>query len=311
MDRRHFLRLGAGACAAARFSPLRAADPARLKVGVISDEISQDVDKALQFLKSYGFRHVEIRSVWRKYFAEADESYVVRLKDVLRRYEMTVPLLDSKYLKTVLPGTKMGKVSHGDFVANNTEFGKQDEVLEASIERAVAIGAPAIRVFSFWRTTNPAEMIEPAAEHLTRAAGKAAKRGIALYVENETSCNVASGREVAALFARCKHPNVFLNFDAANVLGVGGAPYPDDYGLIPPGKIRHCHVKDGRPDGKGKYQWTAVGQGVVRYPELIRALLKDGFDGMLSVETHYSHPEGPAAATRASVDGLLAAIRAA
>jgi sugar phosphate isomerase/epimerase len=66
--------------------------------------------------------------------------------------------------------------------------------------------------------------------------------------------------------------------------------------------VVHVHLKDVDVDDN----WTRMGVGIIDYAGQFRALARDGYDGLLSLETHYELPEGGVEkATRAS----LAAIR--
>ncbi len=46
--------------------------------------------------------------------------------------------------------------------------------------------------------------------------------------------------------------------------------------------LRYVHVKDALADGKV----VAAGEGVARWPELLRRLRADGYDGFFSLEPH-------------------------
>ena len=51
--------------------------------------------------------------------------------------------------------------------------------------------------------------------------------------------------------------------------------------------LRHVHIKDAKLDADGNPQCVCIGTGAVDYPRLLRALLRDGYQGWLSLETHY------------------------
>ncbi len=70
----------------------------------------------------------------------------------------------------------------------------------------------------------------------------------------------------------------------------------------PGDRVVHVHLKDA--DAKGN--WTKMGTGVIDYAGQFRALDRDGYEGLLSLETHYEVPDG--GAEKASRESL-AAIR--
>lgn len=71
------------------------------------------------------------------------------------------------------------------------------------------------------------------------------------------------------------------------------------------------HLKDAqpKPDGKG-WEWRPVGGGKIDYVGQFRALLKDGYEGTMSLETHYLNAaKDKEASSRESMEGILATIR--
>ncbi len=113
MRRRAFLKNMGALCgrwlAAGGFSRLAisAASPAgRFRLGVISDELTQDFEEALKIMRGYGLRWVEIRTLWKTYNTEASPEQIRRLKSLLQQYEFTLSVLDTALYKCDLPGTK-------------------------------------------------------------------------------------------------------------------------------------------------------------------------------------------------------------
>src|SRR5215469_4459524 len=111
MRRREFV---AGGATAALFCTMAswAADLKQFKLGVITDEVTQDFEKALLWAKGYGLKWVELRFVWNKYVTEFAADDIARAKELLAMYEMEVAVVDSPYFKTLLPGTQ-SKFSEG------------------------------------------------------------------------------------------------------------------------------------------------------------------------------------------------------
>ena len=71
----------------------------------------------------------------------------------------------------------------------------------------------------------------------------------------------------------------------------------------------HVHLRDYRHRPDGKVEWTAVGQGEFDNLGQIRALLKDGYKGTYTLETHWRSPRGKAYATETSLTALLKIIK--
>src|SRR5213594_1581536 len=139
MNRREFLKTG-GALAAAK--SLLAAPQSGFRLCVIADEISDDLEQALRFLQGYGISQVEIRKVWGIFITEADDATVRRARDLVAKYKMKVPMLDSAYFKTTLPGTTAIPVDRDQFQLFNLTYKDQPALLERSLARAKELGAP-------------------------------------------------------------------------------------------------------------------------------------------------------------------------
>ncbi|HET7440379.1 MAG TPA: sugar phosphate isomerase/epimerase, partial [Terriglobales bacterium] len=69
---------------------------------------------------------------------------------------------------------------------------------------AKRLGTDRVRCFDFWRLENQAPYRAAMNEKLGEAAMKAGKKNITLVLENELSCNTATGAEAAKVLARVK-----------------------------------------------------------------------------------------------------------
>ncbi|HKM80002.1 MAG TPA: sugar phosphate isomerase/epimerase family protein [Candidatus Acidoferrum sp.] len=307
MKRREFLTGGTTALLMMSATRARAADVKQFKLGVITDEVTQDLEKALAWAKGYGLEWVEFRNVWGKYITEFTPDEVQRAKDLLAKYGLRVSVLDSAYFKTTLPGTTSkfaeGK---GDFAANEHE--KQEALLERAFARAKDFGTDKVRIFSFWRVDDPKTVFERIAKELDRTAAIAKREGVRLVLENEFGCNVATGAESAVMLNAVKAPALGLNWDPGNAYAAGELkPFPDGYALLDKKRMWHMHLKDAEGTGTN---WRPIGGGKIDYLGQFRAILKDGFTGTMSLETHYLNAaKDKEASSRESMDGLLKVIR--
>jgi len=307
IKRREFLAGGATAFVMMNAMRARAADVKQFKLGVITDEVTQDLEKALAWAKGYGLEWVEFRNVWGKYITEFTPDEVKRAKDLLAKYGLRVSVLDSAYFKSTLPGTTSKFAENkGDFAANEHE--KQDALLERAFARAKDFGTDKVRIFSFWRVDDPHTVFERVAKELDRTAEIAKREGIRLVLENEFACNAATGAESAAMLNAVKAPALGLNWDPGNAYAAGELkPFPDGYAPLDKKRMWHMHLKDAEGTGTN---WRPIGGGKIDYLGQFRAILKDGFSGTMSLETHYLNAaKDKEASSRESMDGLLKVIR--
>ena len=73
------------------------------KLGVISDEISQDFEQALAFLTHYSLKFCELRELWGKNIMNASREELERAKKLLRKYGIRASNIASPIFKYDLP----------------------------------------------------------------------------------------------------------------------------------------------------------------------------------------------------------------
>ena len=77
--------------AAALLSPLLRAVPlADFKLGVTTDEIDEDLLTALRFLREYGLKWAELRSVWGSYAEKQPLEKVKEMRALLDEHQISV-----------------------------------------------------------------------------------------------------------------------------------------------------------------------------------------------------------------------------
>ena len=296
--------------------------------GACSDEVHPDLETALRAIRDMGMRRVELLAFWGKPIVEMADAEIERAGNLLQEYGMEVSAIGSLFLK----GVQLGKVPTGG-VAADPAFVKDLDVLKASIRAARRLGAPIVRTFAFRRDTmvglgNPSprparggeipdEMLDKVAEGLRVAARIAGDAGLILGLENVRSCWANTGYNAAGVIAATGHPALKAIWDPGNDFVSGGVPHPEGYAAVRP-HICLVHVKDARvvDHQTGLTAWEAVGRGQIDYVSQFRALRRDGYQGPLSLETHWHPvPRGQTepdriADSRTSFEGIRAALRA-
>src|SRR5439155_9175165 len=246
---------------------------------------------------------------------------VQRIKDLLGKYGITVSVVDTVLYKCDLPGTK-NVVGEKDAYP----YSGQMDLLQRALDRADAFGTDKIRVFAFWRTANPAEHFPHIADQLAHASDVAGAAKVRLVLENEGSCNVSSGRELAAMLKLVPAANFGANWDIGNGYWHGEVSYPAGYSMIPKDRIWHMHLKDvrcgrtaaaqqkseawrlkgGQQSEKSACHTAIVGTGQVDLAGQLRAVLQNHYAGTMSLEPEYEAPSvSHQEATTRSLENLL------
>ncbi len=291
MRRRAFLSNAGLAASAALLLPRKKLLAAHLKhfaLGVITDEVHEDVETALEFASQFGLDWVELRGVWGRNVTDIDEPTLTRLKGLLRSYGLRVSVVDTALFKTTLPGTHPSQRQRDSY-----PYSEQFDLLKRGVEKAAALNAPYLRIFDFWRCREQKLIMDDICAHLLRAVELARPAGVRLLLENEHTCHTATGEELALLGRRIVNPYLGFIWDPLNCLLAGANPYPEEYEKIDRARIIHVHVKDGmKLEEPESYRAMRVGTGQVDWVGQFSALLHDGYRGTLSLETHYDGADG-------------------
>jgi sugar phosphate isomerase/epimerase len=304
LHRRGFLWAGAWASLGIGRSP--AATIEQVRLGVITDEIDEDVVKAAQFLRGFGLGWAEVRSVWGRYNTDQPLEKIREARAILDSNQVRTSVVDTALFRGALPP---------ETPAGQAALDAEWRLLDAAVERARALGADCLRTFAF--TWSEGARPDPAAlsriheriyELLREAARRARAQNVRLAVENLEGSYVATGAEAGRLLKNVRAEALGLTWDPNNAAGEGERAYPDGYLQLDPARIFNVHLRDFRHTSAGKFEWCAVGDGEFDNLGQIRALVKSGYKGSFSLETHYRHPDGKAAATRTSLTALLKVI---
>ncbi|HEY6291378.1 MAG TPA: sugar phosphate isomerase/epimerase family protein [Terriglobia bacterium] len=318
--RRAFLGSSLAAClplAAQSQSNSRAAQPSPgpggWKLGIITDEISQTLETALDFITSYQLHYCELREIWDHNMMNASAADLDRAGKLIRDHGLMVSDIASPIFKWNLPQMPAQAEKRDTFNASFTED-DSDELLKKSFELAHSLGSHKVRIFSYWRVDQPEKAYPYVRDRLVRAAELASRNGILLVLENEHTCNIGTGKELGRLLSDVSSPSLKANWDPANAVMLGEVPYPDGYSAVrgtSVSRIGHMHVKDVRKDSTGKLEWAPVGGGFIDWRGQFEALKHDGYNETMSLETHYRRPDGNTVeSTRESLSGLLKILQA-
>jgi L-ribulose-5-phosphate 3-epimerase len=309
-SRRNFLA-GTAATAALAAVPSAAFASCPFRVSVINDEISQDFDHTCYVAAhDFNLQWIELRGMWNKNLTELSEDQINEARRILSRYQLRVTDIASPLYKVDWPGAPPSKQSERrDQFNADFAFKQQDPLLEHCIDLAKNFGTDRIRCFDFWRLDDVKPYREAINNKLREAARRCAKDKLILLLENEMSCNTATGEEAAATLAAIPEPNFMLNWDPGNAgTFPNNEPYPKGYSELPPHRIGHCHAKNVVRHPDGKWEWAPVDQGVVDWPGQLRALKHDGYRGAVSLETHWRGAGTPEESSRISMRGLKDAL---
>ncbi|MBB6402733.1 sugar phosphate isomerase/epimerase [Arthrobacter sp. AZCC_0090] len=179
-----------------------------------------------------------------------------------------------------------------------------------AIETAHLLGADRVRVYAgSWHPgdADHAGRWARLREALQTLAPEAGQAGVRLCVENHFGTMTQTAAETAALVREVAHPAVRVLYDQANLTFTHDETFEQAFD-VQGELIGHVHVKDlvfADPSAAFRATETArvnasersvrsrvIGSGVLPWPEILAALLRHGYDDLLSIEYEYRwHPQ--------------------
>lgn len=245
-----------------------------IKLSFITDEVTQDLSEAIAFARDHDLQGVELRSVDDTPIDEISVRELQEYHQKISAANLQVPNLAGSFYKCDI----------GNREAIQENFGKLERLCDA----ADIFGCHYIRGFTFfapkYKQINPEELTG----YFEAPARLLKKRGKVLLLEADPSVNTSNHAAVARLLDLLDHETFGAIYDPGNDIydPYRERPYPEGYEAVKK-YIRHIHIKDAAYDVNGEPKCVKIGSGLVRYPDLLKRLLKDGYGGWLSLETHY------------------------
>ncbi len=279
---------------------LPAASLAKVRLGVTTDEIDEDLLTAVRFLREFGLEYAEIRNLWGKYNTAQPVEKIHEARSLLDEFRIKTSILATGFFKIPLPPEN----PEGQAVLD-----EQWSLLDGAIARSKIFGTDKIRVFGFTYKNGQSAGSEKEYARifdlLREAARRARAANVRLAVENVGGSYIATGAESARLLKAVKEDRLALTWDPNNAGASGERAFPDGFRLLDPGRIIHVHLRDYRHKPDGKVEWCAVGDGEFDNLGQLRALLHAGYKETFTLETHYRSPLGKAHASKTSLTALL------
>src|SRR5688572_5011192 len=264
-----------------------------LSVGAVTDEFSPDsLDRALGAMADLGMTFAELRVVDGKNILDHSDAEIDGVRARVEAAGMRVLSIASPVLKCTLPDAPpVAPHIQQDMFSSAFTFDDQPRLARRALEIAGRTGARIVRVFSYWRTIDPGACFDRVASALGELADLAHARDLIIGIENEHACNIATGAETARLLAAVDHPALQVIWDPANALVAGETPFPEGYTKIPVSRIVHVHAKDCIV---ADYVPTfgPLGEMGIEWRGQLAALVRDGYRGSISLETHWKGPNG-------------------
>ncbi|MFH1006303.1 MAG: sugar phosphate isomerase/epimerase family protein [Candidatus Latescibacterota bacterium] len=242
------------------------------KAAIFTDEVSQDFQTAVDVALEYGLDGLEIRSVWGTP-PQGLEAYIPSMKKILAGTGLAVCSIASPFLKCDIDSQE--------------EYQEHLGILERCIALAQAFDCALIRGFTFWRKGKLEDQWRKILRKFEEPVRMLEDAGMILAIENEASTCIGTGGVLRKFLDDLDAPHVKSMWDAANVHFDDvffEVPYPNGYEAVKQDMV-HMHLKDARrlPEP----ECVPIGEGDIDYRGQFAALATDGYEGYVSLETHW------------------------
>jgi sugar phosphate isomerase/epimerase len=242
-----------------------------LEIGVVTDELSRDLNESLKLCREWGMAHIELREgSERRFPGFTPDEFALVENAISDGFEVTA----------VSPGIFKGHAD--DESAIRSEY---ENVLPETIDLALQFKCPIIICFGFEKYRGESDRNRVRAmRSLELAANLTWAEGIILAVENEPDFWIDDAADEAAMFEEIGHPGLKANWDPANTHWGGKLPTRAGFEALKP-HIVNVHVKDFTPDDPD-VPWRPVGQGQTPWSEYLPWVAEETTIEHITIETH-------------------------
>lgn len=245
------------------------------KRAIITDECCQDFERAASIAKQMGLEGLELRSAWDKGPHLLSDEDIDRVKSISESTGMPICAISAPFFKCHLD--------------NEDEYKQHIDILNRCIAIGKRLRTNIVRGFAFWHKPEGLDAyFDQIIEKFKVPVGIVESEGIILALENEPSCFCNNAKAVRRMVDAIGSKNVLPLWDPGNDIYdfENEVPYPDGYRLVKSDAI-HMHIKDSKRDETGKAGPAKLGFGEVDMVGWVAEVLRDGYSGWMTLETHY------------------------
>tara|TARA_B110000090_G_C13387458_1_gene448238 strand:- start:611 stop:1474 length:864 start_codon:yes stop_codon:yes gene_type:complete len=266
-----------------------------MRLGVICDGISRDLDHAVDVMDEFGLEYAELQFVGDTEVGDHSKQEIIEIDQLLRNRGKPVSCLSRHIFAGMTATNRAGDALHSQHM----------EALKRVIDMAHVVGAPLVRIMTqrkepilwgkngaerwnvahgVWNSMPP--MIAPAVE-------LAKSEGVVLVVETGNGTLVNSNYTARKLIDDLGAKDTLkVLWDPGNNCWCHELAYPDGYVELRGGYLGHIHIKDVQVDTpRSLLAVRRMGEGQLKdlFQPIADALRADCYDGVISFESVY-HP---------------------
>lgn len=243
-----------------------------MKLSIVSDELSDDFQSAVEIGCGWGLHNYELRLVWLERVPRIPQKGVDIIKKVIENYQINITTLSPGLFKVPLNSEKMKY--------------HRKKLLQETFKLASQFNTNRITIFGVKKSPQDKEGdYQQVIEIIGEAANLAERQGFTLMLENEPGWWADTGANTAKIVRDVDSRALKINWDPANAFSAGEVPYPSGYESVKD-HVVNVHIKRAFKDMKGKTRYLTTGKVVIDWQGQIQALAKDNYSGYIAIETH-------------------------
>jgi len=247
-----------------------------VRISVVSDEISDDFEEAVELGLRLGVNTYELRWVrpagtfLRRRIGDLADAEALALAAVAERHGAVIG--------TIAPGVFQCPWNDG------REVEAQMSRLERSFHIAEMLRARDIVVHSFQPPAGRRNGICPPGviDALGLAAARAQGAGLRLLLKNTADCYADTGAHTAAIVQAVHSSALGVSWDPCHAARLGEDATGDGYNWVAP-FVRDVRIKDQACRDSLGFEYTVLAQGGLDWPGQLKALAGDGYRGTVTV----------------------------
>lgn len=266
-----------------------------MKLGVICDGISRDLEHAVDVMDEFDLEYAELQFVGEKEVGDHSAEEIVAIDQLLRDRGKPVSCLSRHIFAGMTSANELGDDVHE----------KHMDALKRVIDMAHIVGSPLVRIMTpkkeqilwgahgaeKWNVAHGAwdamlPLIAPAVE-------LAKSEGVTLVVETGNGTMVNSNYTARKMIDDLDAKDTLkILWDPANNCWCHELAYPNGYEETKDGYLGHIHIKDVQVDTpRATLEVRQMGEGQLAelFQPMANALRSDGYEGVISFESVY-HP---------------------
>jgi sugar phosphate isomerase/epimerase len=279
-----------------------------IRLGAITDEISDGFERSLALFNEWGLQDVEIHTLWGSSIERLDDGEVDRLRRLLDEHGLRACMLSSTvFLRCRILDGPPPEAWDRRFDSIPGTYTEHVAALRRCLETAAALAAPLVRVFGFWpEEAHPDAWPEEVVTRLREAADLAARHGTVLALENCPHSHLDQTHKALEVLEAVRSPWLRLLWDPSNAWRCGETDLADLIQRAMP-HLAHMHLKGIRLAGgpAASRAYVPLDEGDVDFRQLLAGVLAAGYTGVFSLEPHYARPRtGREGAARESMGRL-------